>query len=97
VAFVTGGGKGIGAHYVRALAEQGARVAAADIDGAAAEATATRLSSEGAEVLGLHVDVTDEASVQRAVEQTVQRFGRLDILVNNAALYSVLMPKRKFW
>jgi NAD(P)-dependent dehydrogenase (short-subunit alcohol dehydrogenase family) len=97
VALVTGGGKGIGAHYVRALAEQGAKVAAADIDQAAAEATAARLSSEGAEVIGLWIDVTDELSVERAVVETVSRFGRLDILVNNAALYSVLMPKRRFW
>ena len=98
VALVTGGGKGIGAHYVQALAGYGAKVAAADIDQAAAESTAARLTSEGgAEVIGLPIDVADEASVQRAVAQTVQRFGRLDILVNNAALYSVLMPKRKFW
>ncbi len=98
VALVTGGGKGIGAHYVQALAGYGAKVAAADIDQAAAESTAARLTSEGgAEVIGLPIDVADEASVQRAVDQTVQRFGRLDILVNNAALYSVLMPKRKFW
>ncbi len=97
VALVTGGGKGIGAHYVRALAGYGVKVAAADIDQAAAERTAANLCAEGAEVIGLAIDVTDEASVQRAVDQTVQRFGRLDILVNNAALYSVLMPKRKFW
>jgi len=97
VALVTGGGKGIGAHYVRALAESGAKVAAADVDQAAAVATAARLSSEGAELLGVPVDVTDEASVERAVASAVERFGRLDILVNNAALYSVLMPKRKFW
>jgi NAD(P)-dependent dehydrogenase (short-subunit alcohol dehydrogenase family) len=98
VALVTGGGKGIGAHYVQALASNGAKVAAADIDQAAAESTAARLTSEGgAEVIGLPIDVADEASVQRAVDQTVQRFGRLDILVNNAALYSALLPKRKFW
>ena len=47
-------------------------------------------------MFGLGIDVADEASVQQAIEQVVQRFGRLDILVNNAALYSVLMPKRKF-
>jgi 3-oxoacyl-[acyl-carrier protein] reductase len=96
VALVTGGGKGIGAHYVRGLARAGARVAAADIDLAAAEETAQRLSAEGAEVIGLPVDVADPDSVQLMVAQTVERFGRLDVLVNNAALYAVLMPKRPF-
>jgi 3-oxoacyl-[acyl-carrier protein] reductase len=96
VALVTGGGKGIGAHYVRALARAGAKVAAADIDQAAAEETARRLSAEGAEVVGLAVDTSDADSVQRAVAQTVERLGRLDILVNNAALYAALMPKRAF-
>ncbi len=96
VAVVTGGGKGIGAHYVRALAAAGARVAAADIDAAAAAATAEGLSNEGVEVVGLPVDVADAASVERMVTQVVDRFGRLDVLVNNAALFSVLMPRRAF-
>jgi 3-oxoacyl-[acyl-carrier protein] reductase len=97
VALVTGGGKGIGAHYVRGLARAGARVAAADIDAAAADETARRLSAEGAEVIGLRVDTSDADSVQQMVDATVQRLGRLDILVNNAALYSALMPKRAFY
>ncbi len=96
VALVTGGGKGIGAHYVRGLAQAGASVAAADIDEAAAGDTAARLSAEGCAVAGLHVDVADPDSVQRAVDSTVERFGRLDVLVNNAALFTVLMPRRAF-
>ena len=96
VAIVTGGGKGIGLHYVRGLAAAGARVAAADIDATAAEATAANLRAEGADVIGLAVDVADPQSVDRMVAQTVERFGRLDILVNNAALFAVLMPKRAF-
>ena len=97
VAVVTGGGKGIGAHYVQGLARAGARVAAADIDLAAARATADRLGAEELEVVGLEVDVSDPGSVERMVAQVVDRFGRLDVLVNNAALYAALMPKRPFF
>ncbi|HEY7065340.1 MAG TPA: SDR family oxidoreductase [Chloroflexota bacterium] len=96
VALVTGGGKGIGAHYVQGLARAGARVAAADIDAAAAEETARRLSAEGAEVIGLRVDTSDAASVTQMVDEVARRLGRLDVLVNNAALYAALMPKRAF-
>lgn len=96
VAVVTGGGKGIGAHYVRGLALAGARVAAADVDSAAAQATAERLRAEGCDVVGLAVDVSDPTSVEQMAAEAVARFGQLDILVNNAALFSVLMPKRPF-
>ena len=94
VAVVTGGGKGIGMHYVEGLARAGARVAAVDIDAEAAEATAERLRSEGLEVIGLPVDVADAASVEQMTAEVVRRLGRYDILVNNAALFAVLMPKR---
>ncbi len=97
VAVVTGGGKGIGPYYVRGLAQAGARVAAADIDIAAAEATAQRLRAEGLDVIAVPVDVADAQSVDRMVGQVVERYGRLDILVNNAALFTVLMPKRPFY
>ncbi|MBI4493369.1 MAG: glucose 1-dehydrogenase [Chloroflexi bacterium] len=97
VAVVTGGGKGIGVHYVQGLARAGARVAAADIDGAAAEGVAARLRAEGADALGLTVDVSDAQSVDRMVRQVVERFGRLDVLVNNAALFTALFPQRPFY
>lgn len=97
VAVVTGGGKGIGAVYTDALVREGARVVAADIDGQAAEAQAARLRAEGADALGMVVDTADAASVEAMVRATVDRFGALDILVNNAALYTALLPKRPFW
>jgi 3-oxoacyl-[acyl-carrier protein] reductase len=97
VAIVTGGGKGIGAHYVRALAASGARVAAADIDEAAAQETARKLSAEGADVLPIKVDVSSPESVEQMIQTVVQRYGGIDILVNNAALYAQLMPKRPFF
>lgn len=94
---VTGGGKGIGAVYGQALAREGARVVAADIDGDGAERQAARLRAAGGEALGLTVDTSDAASVEAMVQAAVQQFGGLDVLVNNAALYTALLPKRPFW
>lgn len=97
VALVTGGGKGIGAVYCRGLAREGALVAAADIDREAAEVVARQLRDEGGQAIGLGVDVADQARVEAMVQATVRQLGRLDILVNNAALYTALLPKRPFW
>ena len=92
-AIVTGGARGIGAHYSRALAAAGARVAVADIeDGAALAAEICAAHGEDA-AASLTFDVGDEASVKSLVAATVERFGRIDILVNNAALYAKLAPR----
>src|SRR6185312_10310507 len=90
VAIVTGGAKGIGAHYSRALAAEGARVMIADIeDGAPLAADLT--AKHGQEAAASHVtDVSDEVAVKALVAETINRFGRIDILVNNAALYAKL-------
>lgn len=96
VAIVTGGGKGIGAHFVRGLAANGARVAAVDIDGAAGEAIARRLCEEGLDVIGIQADVSDAGSVERMTGAVADRFGGIDILVNNAALFTALFPHRPF-
>jgi 3-oxoacyl-[acyl-carrier protein] reductase len=90
VAIVTGGGKGIGRAYVRGLAAEGAKVVAADIDEAAAKDTEAEIDDTGAEALGMVVDVASEPSVAAMVENAVQRFGRVDVLVNNAGLFSAL-------
>jgi len=84
VALVTGGAGLLGRRYCEALLEAGARVVVGDLDGPRASALAAELSDDRA--LGIQLDVADEASVRNAVEAGVQRFGRLDILVNNAAL-----------
>jgi 2-keto-3-deoxy-L-fuconate dehydrogenase len=82
VTVVTGGGSGIGLATVRLLAARGARVAALDLDPATAGEPV-----EGAEPpLVLVADVTDEASVQAAVSAVVERWGGLDVLVNNAGV-----------
>ena len=84
VALVTGGAGLLGRRYCEALLQAGARVVIGDVDGAGAEALAAELDTERA--LGLKLDVTNEASVNDATQRAVQRFKRLDILVNNAAL-----------
>jgi NAD(P)-dependent dehydrogenase (short-subunit alcohol dehydrogenase family) len=82
VAIVTGAAGGIGSATCRRLAEQGARVVAADIDAAAAEALAAEL---GDAVTPIAFDLGDPASVEDLIAETVRRVGRLDVLVNNAA------------
>jgi NAD(P)-dependent dehydrogenase (short-subunit alcohol dehydrogenase family) len=92
-AIVTGGARGIGAHYARALAAAGARVMIADIEDGAALA-AEICGQHGKDVASTFTfDVSDEASVKALVAETAERFGRIDILVNNAALYAKLSPR----
>lgn len=84
VAIVTGAQTGIGRAIALKLAAEGAAVVLADVNDA--EAVAEEIQAGGARALALRTDVSDEASVTRMVEQTVQAFGRVDVLVNNAAI-----------
>ncbi len=90
VAIVTGGGKGIGTIYAKALASEGAAVVVADI--VDASDVARRIQSEvpGAKVMSSQTDVSDESAVIRLVAATADRFGKIDILVNNAAVFATL-------
>jgi NAD(P)-dependent dehydrogenase (short-subunit alcohol dehydrogenase family) len=98
VAVVTGGAKGIGAHYSAALADAGARVAVADIDPVAVDETVTRLERENPErILGINLDVSSRASIEAMVKQIDEAWGRLDILINNAALFSALPRRDSPW
>ena len=92
---VTGGGKGIGKVYVEEFAKAGARVAAADIDVAAAEGVAASLTKANLQVFGVGVDIADEASVNAAVAAVLDRYGSVDVLINNASLMSTL-PRRSW-
>jgi NAD(P)-dependent dehydrogenase (short-subunit alcohol dehydrogenase family) len=87
VAIVTGGASGIGAALASRLHLEGARVVIADLKADAAEAAAAKLVSDaGAEALGLGCDVGSEEQVAGAVEAAMARFGRIDVIVNNAGL-----------
>ena len=90
VAIVTGGAKGIGQHYGRVLAAEGARLMIADIaDGKDVAASLAR--EHGANSVSSSVtDVSDETAVKALVAETMDRFGKIDILVNNAALFAPL-------
>lgn len=84
VAIVTGGGTGIGFGISSVLSSHGASIAIAQIDTGNAESVLARLDSS--ELLVCQVDVADRVQVEQMVDLTVQRFGRIDILVNNAAI-----------
>ncbi|HBT39946.1 MAG: 3-oxoacyl-[acyl-carrier protein] reductase [Thermotoga sp. 50_1627] len=87
-AIVTGGGQGIGAAIAQLLCENGARVVIAEIDEEAGIEREEILKSKGYEATFIKTDVSDEESVKRMVERTVQIYGGVDILVNNAAISS---------
>ena len=85
IAFVTGGGSGIGKAIAHRLAAEGACVVIADIDGASAEAVAREIG--GTDVaIGVQADVTDETQVAAALQATILAFGGVDLVVNNAGL-----------
>jgi 3-oxoacyl-[acyl-carrier protein] reductase len=92
---VTGGGKGIGKVYSQEFAKAGARVIAADIDGAAATSVADALAAQGLQAIGLATDISSEESTNAMARAALDRFGAIDVLVNNASLMSVLA--RRSW
>src|SRR5689334_10451882 len=86
VALVTGGVGLLGAEFCRTLAEAGASVAVVDLNAEAAAKTAEVLTRAGYQALAVPTDITKPESVAAMLEKTVSAFGRLDILVNSAAL-----------
>ena len=87
VTVITGAGHGLGRAYARRFAEEGAHVVIAEIDGPAGKAVADEISARGQSAWFRWTDVTRFDSVKGLMEETVRRFGRLDVLLNNAAIY----------
>ena len=88
VAIVTGGGQGIGRALAEGLAAEGARIVVADLHGA--EEAAASMPTES---LGIRVDVSSEVDAEAMAAAAMERFGRIDVLVNNAGIYTTLVPK----
>ena len=87
-AVVTGAGRGLGASVAELFAREGARVVVSDVDATSADGTARRIVDAGGEAVGLHADVTSAADAERLTQVAVERFGGLDVLVNNAGIAS---------
>jgi len=100
VAIVTGGAQGIGKSIATQLASAGANVVIADVAEGIAESTAEEISKKGTEAISVSVDVSSLSSVQEMVKKTLDKFGRIDILINNAGVTRdalVMRMKEEDW
>jgi len=95
VAIVTGAASGLGRAIARRFAQAGARVVVADLDGAAAAATAREIDDDPRRALGVAMDVTDERAVDSGGADVASRFGRIDVLVSNAGI-QIVHPLEEF-
>ncbi|MGH9471092.1 MAG: SDR family NAD(P)-dependent oxidoreductase, partial [Terriglobia bacterium] len=87
VAIVTGGAAGIGQATAQLFGEEGAKVLIADVDAQEGEQTARGIQGQGGSAHFVHADISKEADARRISEAALQAFGRVDILVNNAAVF----------
>jgi NAD(P)-dependent dehydrogenase (short-subunit alcohol dehydrogenase family) len=92
-AVVTGGAGLLGRQFTVTLAQAGATVFVADLDLSAAQTQAESINQAGWKAFGLHVDVTDRKSVKAMVDEVVKETGRLDVIINNAAIDPKFEPK----
>jgi NAD(P)-dependent dehydrogenase (short-subunit alcohol dehydrogenase family) len=96
VAIVTGAGQGIGRAYAQRFAEEGCKVVVAEINQEKGAAVAAEIKANGGEALYVHANVADEASCDAMARAVIEKFGSIDILVNNAAIFSTIKMK-PFW
>jgi 3-oxoacyl-[acyl-carrier protein] reductase len=94
VAIITGGGKGLGKAYCKALAAEGAKVLVVDIDLKAATSVSDEINDGGGSARACRADVSSEADTRAMADFAVEQFRGIDILVNNAAMYANLVRKR---
>jgi 3-oxoacyl-[acyl-carrier protein] reductase len=94
VAIVTGGGNGIGIRYCKAIAGEGSAVVVAELDGQAAVRVADEICEDGGKAIAVQTDVSNSQSVSNMVDQTIREFGKIDILVNNAAIFATIPISR---
>lgn len=100
VAIVTGGARGIGKEIALTLAKEGASVCICDVNEQALEETAKELESTGKKAIGIKIDVTDFSQVQEMVQKVLDKFSKIDILINNAGITRdnlVLRMKEEEW
>ena len=98
VAIITGAARGIGKVAAKLFAEEGAKVVIADVDAVGGVQTAEEIQTIGGQAIFQQTDLTDAAQVKQLIRTTVEAFGRLDILYNNAALNHfarLLIPLKK--
>jgi 3-hydroxybutyrate dehydrogenase len=100
VVFITGAASGIGLELAKAFAENGAKVAVSDLNKEKAEEAAKYLQDKGNVALGIGCNVTDEEELKEALNKTIEKFHRIDVLINNAGLQYVSpleeFPTEKF-
>jgi 3-oxoacyl-[acyl-carrier protein] reductase len=87
VAIITGAGCGIGRAFALRFAEEGAKLLLPDISLERAEGVANEIKAKGGEAVAIKTDISDEKATQRMAEEVIQRYGKVDILINNAAIW----------
>ena len=87
VAVITGGGRGIGRAFALRFAEEGAKLVLPDISLERAEDAVKDIQAKGGQAMAIHTDVSDETATQKMADKVLQKYGKADILINNAAIW----------